>query len=331
MYFTQTTPKRLLQTFILCLGTGMLLLSARPTPIPVLRYAAPESALSVSGMVNSYTTLSVPTWVTKLDGLYFIVDCYHNQIIYSDSLDRPLSEWLVMTDEINKGHTLAGNGIVYLADDTENNRILIFEKRDGCFVHTQTLSDIGIRPHYIVYREEDRCFYAWSSMTGEMYLLRCAEDSGRVFLSEIRRIPALDGSYVRSFTIIGEDIYFVSGNCAIVKADLETFQITEVYPVPDEIAGMIQLTQIDGDFYITVSTDRQGSQDAATIIRTHALEDLVNYGYEDIYASFIGGGTPYYISDFDNRYYLTEHRIPEHSLWSFQIRNGQLTDITAVY
>lgn len=120
--------------------------------------------------VNPYFDLSVPTYITKLQDTYFLVDCYHDEIIYSDSLDRELNEWEVMTDEINRGHTIASDGVVYLTDDTENNRILVFEKEDGRFIHTQTFSDIGIRPHYIVYDETSGYFYALSSMTGELYV-----------------------------------------------------------------------------------------------------------------------------------------------------------------
>ena len=292
----------------------------------------PDEAFARSERVrNPFSDLCVPTLVTRIAYTYFIVDCYHDQIIYSDSLDRPLQEWYVMTDQICRGHTLAGDGQVYLADDTENNRILVFENKSGTYVHTQTLADIGIRPHYIVYREEDGCFYAWSSMTGEMYVLRREQDSTRVYLSEIRTVPSLQGCYVRSFTIMGDEIYFVSGNSSVIRADLSSFRILEEYPVPDAIAGMIQITWIDGYFYITVSTDKAGSQDAATIIRTDDLAKLAYADYEDVYAAFIGGGTPYYISALDGRYYLTEHRLPGHSLWSFDSENGEITDVVAVY
>lgn len=321
------------------LAGGIYLYKHTHKPVPVLRYSETEEAFSKSEDLlveseiaqNPHADLSVPTSVTKIGTTYFIVDCYHNQIIYSESLSRPLYEWNVMTDQINKGHTLVSDGTVYLTDDTENNRILIFEKKGDGFVHTQTFSDIGIRPHYLIYREENKCFYAWSSMTGEMYLFRREENSNRVYLSEIRRIPSLDGIYVRSFTIMEDDVYFVSGNSSIIRADLDSFEVKNEYPVPDEIAGMIQLTYIDGYYYITVSTDKAGNQDAATIIRTKNLEHLSTYNYEDVYAHFIGGGTPYYISYFDNRYYLTEHRLPGHSIWSFTSKDGTLTDITGIY
>lgn len=56
--------------------------------------------------VNPYFDLSVPTYITRLQDTYFLVDCYHDEIICSDSLSRPLNEWDVMTDEISRGHTM---------------------------------------------------------------------------------------------------------------------------------------------------------------------------------------------------------------------------------
>ncbi len=285
---------------------------------------------------NPDDTLSVPTWITRIDGLYFIVDCYHNRIIYSDSLESPLYTWKIMTDEINMGHTVASDGKVYLVDDTENNRVLVFEKGTGAddvpsFTMTQKFDDIGKRPHYIIYDDKTDTFYAWSSLTGEMYLFRREKDSSRVYLTEKRVISELDGFYVRSFTIMDDKVFFVSGNLNIIEADLKTFEILKRYPVPDAIAGMIQLTRIEDYYYITVSTDVMADQSAATIIRTKDLNSLINGDYEDIYDRFIGGGTPYCITQIDDTYYLCEHRLPGHSIWSFKVRDNELVDITDVY
>lgn len=280
---------------------------------------------------NSFSDLSVPTYLTKVEDTYFLVDCYHDQVIYHDNLTDPLWQWSVMTDEINRGHTLASDGIVYLIDDTENNRILIFEKKNGRFLHTQTFSDIGNRPHYIVYDEKTKTFYAWSSMSGEMYLFRHEPEDTRMYLSGIRKIDTLDNIYVRSFTIQDDVVYFVSGNSSIIKADLDTFKILDTYPVPASMAGMIQLTPIQDYFYITISTDITGNQDYATIIRTRNLSGLMNGDYEDVYANFIGGGTPYYMTYLDNAWYLTEHRLPGHSIWRFQVTDNEITDVEAVY
>ena len=280
---------------------------------------------------NPCSDLSVPTYITKVDDTYFIVDCYHNQVIYHENLSDPLYEWHVRTEEINMGHTLASDGIVYLVDDTENNRILIFEKEDDRFLHTQTFSEIGNRPHYIIYDEYTDTFYAWSSMSGEMYLFRHNADDTRMYLTEVRKIEALSDVYVRSFTILDGDIYFVSGNSSIIRADLSTFEILDTYPVPDTIAGMIQLTKIQDYFYLTISTDIAGNQDYATIIRTEKLSNLKKGKYEDIYENFIGGGTPYYITHFDDAFFLTEHRLPGHSIWRFQVIDNNLSEVQTIY
>lgn len=98
-----------------------------------LASTAPAAVLEGGILQNPYSSLSVPTQINKIGEDYFLVDCYHNQILTSTSMDTPLEEWYVVTDQINRGHTIAGDGTVYLADDTENHRILIFEKKSGAF------------------------------------------------------------------------------------------------------------------------------------------------------------------------------------------------------
>ncbi len=281
---------------------------------------------------NLGTALSVPTQITRIGDLYFIVDCYNDQVIYSDSTGKPLNEWYVMTSDIDKGHTVAGDGEVYLVDDTERHRVLVFEYDGSTFVNTQVFENIGTRPHFIVYNEADRCFYVWSSMTGEMYVFERSEGSRRMYISRVMKLDELDGVYVRSFTIDDDSVYLVSGNSQIIEARLSDFKIRKRYAVPDELAGMIQIMPVPGGYYITVSTDVHGNQDFATIIYTDDLAGLEHGRYTDIYQYFVGGGTPYYMGVIDGRYYLTEHRLPGHSIWSFDIGEDHMPEnVVAVY
>lgn len=283
-------------------------------------------------VTNPCYSLSVPTQITKIGDLYFIVDCYNNQVIYNENITDPINEWKVMTSDISMGHTVAGDGKVYMVDDTENNRILVFEYQNGIFVNTQVFEDVGVRPHFVVYNEEDGHFYAWSSMTGQMYVFDYTGEGNDLCISKIMTIDELNGVYVRSFTIDGDKVYLVSGNSQIIEARLSDFKITNRYEVPDSMAGMIQIMPYSNGFYITVSTDVNGSQDYATIINTEKLSDLAKGKYTDIYSYFVGGGTPYYMGEIDGRYYLTEHRIPGHSVWSFDIgEDGNPVNVTAVY
>lgn len=339
--------QKIIVLLCICLYAGLLVSCARKRPEPASAYV-PTDYITASEIIsydpaefdhipnNPFPTLSVPTYITKVADTYFIVDCYNNQVIYHDNLTDPLYEWQVMTNDISMGHTLASDGIVYLIDDTENNRILVMEKSvsesgHSIFVPTQEFTGIGNRPHYILYDEYTDTFYAWSSMSGEMYLFRHEKDNSRMYLTKILSIPSLDGVYVRSFTIVEDRIYFVSGKSSIIEADLYTFEIKNEYPVPARLSGMIQLTPIEDYYYITISTDAAGNQDYATMIRTKDLNGLADGDYEDIYASFIGGGTPYYITRIDDFWYLTEHRIPGHSIWQFRVQDNSITDITAIY
>ena len=329
--------------------TGILVSCSPKRPEPEKAYI-PENYLAQSTLIsfdraalneipgNPYPTLSVPTYITKVEGCYFIVDCYHNQVIYHDNLTDPLYQWQVMTSYISMGHTLASDGLVYLIDDTENNRILVMEKDTNengqtVFVPTQEFTGIGNRPHYIIYDDYTDTFYAWSSMSGEMYLFRHPEGNPRMYLTEVRSIPALRDVYVRSFTIVEDTIFFVSGTpyCSVLEADLYSFEIKKEYPVPSEIAGMIQLIPIGDFFYITVSTDSNGNQDYATLLRVRDLDALCAGDYEDVYQNFIGGGTPYYITKIEDTWYLTEHRVPGHSIWSFKVDDNNITNVISIY
>lgn len=330
------------------LACFLLLFTGCSTPRKPAEAYQPENYLEASTPItfdiaslnaipdNPHPTLSVPTYLTKVKDTYFLVDCYNNQVIYHENLTDPLYEWQVMTTDVSLPHTLASDGTVYMIDDTENNRILIMEEAlnengQPVFIPTQEFTGIGDRPHYVVYDEFTDTFYAWSSESGEMFLFRRPQDDTRVYLTDIRSIPSLNGVYVRSFTLVEDTVYFVSGNSSIIEADLATFRIKKEYPVPAEIAGMIQLTPIQDYFYITISTDINGNQDFATMIRVKDLESLAKGEYEDVYSHFIGGGTPYYITGIDNTWYLTEHRLPGHSLWSFQIKDNEIVNATTIY
>ena len=297
-----------------------------------------ETADSYVPLKNYDNKLSVPTYVTRIDDTWFIVDCYHNRVIYSDSIDKPLDEWYIMSSDATRPHTIASDGKVYMIDDTDNHRVLIYEKIDGKFIHTQSFYDIGTRPHYTIYDETTDTFYVWSSMTGELFCFRTDPSTNRVYLTDKKQIESLNGIYVRSFSIIDGDIYIVSGvsdkgaEATVLCCDLSTFEVENTYSVPDELAGMVQITKIQDYYYISTSTDKAGNQDVATIVRTKSLDELSSGNYEDIYSTyFLGGGTPYYMSCVDDTYFLTEHRLTDHSVWSFKVEDNEITDVEPVF
>ncbi len=291
---------------------------------------------------NTYDTLNVATYITKIDGLYFIVDCYHDQIIYHDNLSDSLNQWNVLTDEVHYAHTIASDETVLLIDDTEHNRLLVFQKTEDGYMHTQTFENIGMKPHYVQYDAQKELFMAWSSITGEMYLIRRSTQADErgiypLYIENILKIDTLYGVYVRSFTIMEDGIYFVSGhnNQKIIKAVINEkenrFDIETEYTVTSEIAGMVQLIKIEDYYYITISTDNQENQDYATIIRTKKLEGLEKGEYEEVYAEFgISGGTPYYITKIEGTYYMAHHRTNE-NIVAFDVNNNVIENVAVIY
>ena len=287
---------------------------------------------NLGSALNPYDSLSVPTQFIKIGELYFIVDCYHDQIIYTDQLGIPLRDWKVMTSDIKRGHTVASDGELYLVDDTERSRVLVYKYDGKAFVLTQVVDNVGIRPHYIVYNEMDACFYAWSSMTGEMCVFERDGDTDLIRLNRVMSIKELNGYYVRSFTIVGDSIFLVSGNSQILEVRRSDFTILQRYAVPESMAGMIQIMPVNGGYYITVSTDASGNQEFATVLFTKSLSDLAAGAYTDVYANFIGIGTPYYMGVVDGRMVLTEHRIPGYSIWKFDVgENGLPVNVEVLY
>ena len=307
-----------------------------------ISYQGMVSDLETAGQKNAYDTLNVATYVTKIGDTYFISDCYHNQIIYHDNLSDPLNQWNVLTDEVHYAHTIASDGTMLLIDDTENNRLMVFQKTEAGYVHTQTLDGIGMKPHYVQYDAENQVFMVWSSITGEMFFIKRAAQAGEngiypLYIEKVLKIDELYGVYVRSFTIMEDGIYFVSGhnNQKIIKAVVndsgDGFDITAEYPISDKIAGMVQLTKIDDFYYITISTDNQENQDYATIIRTDRLEKLSNGIYEDIYGQFgISGGTPYYITEIEGRYYMAHHRTNQNII-AFDVIDNKIENVQVIY
>ena len=295
---------------------------------------------------NPYPTLSVPTDVTKIGDTFFIVDCYHSQIIYNNDLSAPLTEWKVLTDEESSGykmgHTIVGdNKGLFMADDTENNRVLVFEKNKDGYIYSYFFENIGNKPHFMRYDKQNDIFYCWSSYSGELFYFKKNSDN-KVILEKKHRFAEEAQTYVRSFTIEDNKIYFVSGlasspdnkyPAAIRCYSLDDYHLIKEYQVPDKISGMVQLEHIKDYYYITVSTDTAGNQDFATIIRTTSLDLLSTEQYEDLYSQyFVGGGTPYYIGHIGNDYYLTEHRLPAHSIWKFDIdNNSKIINTNTIY
>lgn len=302
-----------------------------------------EGETKTTSEKNSEIFLSVPTWFDYYDGLYFFVDCYHDQIIFNDNLDDPIYMWKVMDNTLARPHTIACDGEVYMVDDTEENRIIVYQKNVGSdggvyFERIQEFVDMGEQPHYIYYDAATEKFYGWSSKSGQMWVFKRSKDDKKVFLDESYNIPALKDVYVRSFTFCDDKAYFVSGvggSCSIFETTTDTFDVLREIPVAPEIGGMVQMIKIQDYYYITVSTSLYGEQELRNIIRTDSLDHLQVTQYESLYDELIGTeypGTPYNITYVNGEYCISVHREGLGApVVHFQVEDNQIVNVGTYY
>lgn len=280
---------------------------------------------------NPYRELKVPVSIEKFAGQYFITDSYHGQVICSNSPSAPLNKWKVMAAGLSIPHGIAYDGKNYVILDTENNQVIVSRKLGDTFQKVQYLENIGIRPHDIYYDVAEKAFYVWSSMTGQMYILKASGADGKLAVSEIRALPELMNRYVRSFYVLGEYILFPSGvdTGYLMLVEKKNFKVAWRIPVTSDIAGMADIAIIGAYFYLTVSTDSSGDQKQAKIIRTTDLTSLARGKYEDVSSWFPDLGVPYYFTNIEGQYYMTASG--KASLYRFKGETNKLNNIEVIY
>lgn len=253
------------------------------------------------------TNFNVPTQVYSVNGEFFLVDAYNQQILYGTRYSNAPADWNLMGDKLYRPHAIASDGVIYVVVDTDNNRVVSYAKTEEGFQVVECLEEVGRRPHYIEYDAAAGQFYVWSSMTGTMYLYQRMTDGLALALKKTFYIADLDGYYTRSFTIDGDLIYLPSmGRNAIYAVNKSDFTVKAVYPVSPELGGMVQVRHEQNYYYLVTSSDASGEQDKAKIVRSDSLSGFAGDGYENIAGMFSElDGIPYYITHLEDGHYYT--------------------------
>lgn len=245
--------------------------------------------------------LHTPTYITKLNDLYFIVDCWHHRILYTNNINNEIKDWLTIDYEFAGAHSIATDGDVYVIDNTGYNEVVVL---DRSLKFKQKFKNIGIRPHRTVYDSVSKAFYVIASPN--IFCFKKSAD-GNLYLYYQKELSFILGSYVRSISIIDGQMYFVSGQSRIVIANYldESYSVIKSYPVPDYLTGMNDIFKF-GDYYYITSTNTTDWEIKPAMLRTKNLNSLATGNYEDIYKLVGFTSTPYYMSVFDNKFYVTE-------------------------
>lgn len=301
--------------------------------IPMDAYAVQHdiSDIRMPNSYNDFKNLKLPSQITRQGDYYFIVDTYNDQVLYASDMWKPIVEWRVMDRKFNRPHAIASDGSMYLVADTDNDRVVCYESVNGRFQATQRFDEVGVRPHYIQYDAVTKSFFVWSSLTGDMYIIKKDPVRNLMYIEEIRHIYELDGFYVRSFSIEGDEILFPSGNNGyMIVADKDTLCVKMRYEVPMDISGMAFARKIGSYYYMTISTDDQLSHENAKMIRTSDLESLSLGLYEDVTGYFKGMKIPYYIDRINGSYCVTNHEGKKY-VYMFNVANDVIKDVQTIH
>lgn len=291
---------------LLILSTSFTLFARRDfataNPTPSVESEVLDYGYNISFAESQNTAwqsrLYAPTQVTKINGLWFIVDCWHNRVIYSADLFAPISSWKVLDSELAGPHSIAyGNGY-YAVEDTNRHKVnfYAFDQANQTFVKKFS-QKLGSRPHRIQYVESNKSFYVLSSESQQMDRIEVA--SGQPILANTQKLAFLDGAYTRSFTIVGDEMLFVSGAKKIVKSTYlgDKYQTIQSYFVPPAFYGMNDI-YFTGDKYILTSTlpNAFGVVNTLSDIPT-AKNEAEKYGFK---------GRPYYVSQYGGAIIIPE-------------------------
>lgn len=263
----------------------------------------------VAASSSSYKNrLYTPTQITKIFGTYFIVDCWHHRILWSNNIRLPLSEWQVLDDNLAGPHSIASNGSIYVAEDTGRHAIKVFRQSShDKFSPIQTVPNIGKRPHRVLYDSRNEQFIIVGSADQSIHI--CVEKEGKLSVVYQREIVELQKQYCRSITIKDDSLYFV-GSKDILIFELRTKSVgklKERFKLDHRYTGSNDL------FFVTNSAGFLTSS-PGRLVSFESLSDLQRGTAVDFSKPF--KGTPYYIERFDNKIWIPE--ITEHSAINFK-------------
>ncbi len=95
---------------------------------------------------------------------------------------------------------------------------------------------------------------------------------------------------------------------------------------------MNQVVKIQDYFYVTVNTDKAGDVSKTNIYRVKNLEDISSGNYESLYDSMGFVGQSYFITYFDEKYWITQISATKgNGIKSFEVIDNQVMNVWDVW
>ncbi|MFT8348697.1 hypothetical protein [Clostridium saccharoperbutylacetonicum] len=246
--------------------------------------------------------LFAPTRVDKLNDKYFIVDCWHHRIIYTDDFNNEIKEWKMIDYQFCGCHTIATDGELYVIDNTGANEIVVLNS-DLKFM--QKFINIGNRPHHVIYDVVSRSFYAITGNSQEIFCF--TKENNLLQQKYCKKLSFLGNAYIRSISIIDGYMYFPCANGKIYVANYldESYLIVNTFTIAENFGGLNDIIKTNQYYYITSYGDINFGYNP-TFFRVQNLDNLTNNNFEELYDKIGMKGSPYFLSEFDGKIFVTE-------------------------
>lgn len=240
--------------------------------------------------------LNAPVSIAKHGAKYFIADCWHHRLLRSDSPNTPAELWDNVDEWLRGPHSVAYDGTVYVADNTDHGSVVSYQDDGGQIKKLQTLS-LGPgshRPHRVDYDPGTEAFYVMKSLAQQIVKLK--RSGSTLSIEHTANLPFLSGQYTRGFRIIGGQMYFAAEPGRVYRCSfdgsaggyvlLNTYNLPAGFESPNDI-----FKASDGTWYATATNQ--------AMVSGASLEAIHSGTFVDVYAEWGLEGTPYYLAEFD--------------------------------
>lgn len=100
----------------------------------------------------SWRNVAAATHFARHFGFWFVVDHWHQRVIFNRTLDPCLSRWKELPGRLNGPHSIASDGKVLVVDSTDDNSVFIYTpKAKFGWTLSQVISNLWQRPHRVIF------------------------------------------------------------------------------------------------------------------------------------------------------------------------------------
>ena len=300
-----------------------------------IRLHSTSSSLA-SGAAQCPPVLYTPTFVTKVEDQFIIVDCWHHRVVSTtQALDTPIEAWedfdkpwASQHKPLKIPHSVATDGNILVTEssvggsDGTGHSLLVYRITQSKpqlqlrFHEEVAACDVSgaRRPHRVIFDDNSGAFYLY--LTSPPFLAKFVWNGATQSLDRVfcQSLPFMKGMYARSIVIRNTSLFITAGPGVIwettIRRDGQGVTRARSYsikPLGFTKGKMNDLAWINGWWYATSTVP-------CAIVRFRRLDAM--HEHEKIHRqlslckSFSRsterclGGTPYFVTNVDNRIFV---------------------------